>query len=64
MNFQVYFPVNALRNIALKGAKTFYVFLSDADFIPMPNLHDIITQHIQNVNRLLDKQVIFHNYMM
>ena len=64
MNFQVYFPVNALRNIALKEAKTFYVFLSDADFIPMPDLHDIITRHVQNGNRLLDKQVTFHNYIM
>ena len=37
--FQIYYPSNFLRNVALNNTRTDYVFLSDADFIPMFGLH-------------------------
>ena len=32
--FQDFYPINYLRNVALKFAKTDNVFLSDIDFVP------------------------------
>ncbi len=53
----MYYPVNALRNIALKAVQTSFVFLSDIDLIPVDNMHDIVKQHIENGSKLLDKEV-------
>lgn len=36
------YPINKLRNIALKNAITPYVFLSDIDFLPQANLYDYL----------------------
>ena len=36
------YPINALRNVALRGAKTDWVFLLDIDFIPSAALHQTL----------------------
>jgi glycosyltransferase-like protein LARGE len=41
------YPVNRLRNIALNSVSTPYVFLSDADFIPMPSLYHYAREAIR-----------------
>ena len=62
--FQTYYPANFLRNVALNNTRTDYVFLSDADFIPMYGVHSHIQKAIQN--GLLDdpkiKRVWTHFY--
>lgn len=37
-----FYPVNFLRNIALKNAQTSHVFLMDIDFLPMYGLYDYL----------------------
>jgi glycosyltransferase-like protein LARGE len=37
-----YYPINILRNVALKQAVTPYVFLTDVDFLPMYSLYDYL----------------------
>jgi glycosyltransferase involved in cell wall biosynthesis len=37
---EIDYPINLLRNIALNNARTDYVLLVDADFIPSANAHD------------------------
>ncbi|XP_072842094.2 xylosyl- and glucuronyltransferase LARGE2 isoform X2 [Pogona vitticeps] len=37
-----FYPVNLLRNIALKNAQTPYIFLTDIDFLPMYGLYDYL----------------------
>ena len=44
--FQMLYPVNTLRQITLDSAKTEYVFLVDADFIPDPGLHNTIKTYV------------------
>ena len=39
-----YYPINYLRNIALKNAMTEYVFLCDADFVPSFGLHKLLIE--------------------
>ncbi|XP_077178412.1 xylosyl- and glucuronyltransferase LARGE2 [Paroedura picta] len=41
-----FYPVNFLRNIALKNAQTPYVFLTDIDFLPMYGLYDYLRTSI------------------
>lgn len=50
------YPVNHLRNIALRYASTPYVYLSDIDFIPMPAMY----HYIREANRVLgtDKRAL------
>ncbi|XP_075044317.1 xylosyl- and glucuronyltransferase LARGE2 [Mixophyes fleayi] len=40
------YPVNLLRNVALRNAQTPYVFLSDIDFLPMYGLYDSLRKSI------------------
>ncbi|XP_053304940.1 xylosyl- and glucuronyltransferase LARGE2 [Spea bombifrons] len=40
------YPVNLLRNVALKNAQTPYVFLSDIDFLPMYGLYEYLRKSI------------------
>jgi len=44
MCFQQFYPVNYLRNVALRQANTEHVFLLDVDFLPMPSLYDYARQ--------------------
>lgn len=37
-----FYPINYLRNIALKFANTEYVFLSDIDFLPSPESYSVL----------------------
>ena len=37
-----FYPVNYLRNVALKQVQTPYVFLADIDFLPMMHLYDYL----------------------
>ncbi|XP_030056704.1 xylosyl- and glucuronyltransferase LARGE2 isoform X2 [Microcaecilia unicolor] len=41
-----FYPVNLLRNIALKNALTPYVFLTDIDFLPMYGLYNYLRKSI------------------
>ncbi|XP_060130581.1 xylosyl- and glucuronyltransferase LARGE2 isoform X2 [Zootoca vivipara] len=41
-----FYPVNFLRNIALKNAQTSYVFLTDIDFLPMYGLYEYLRTSI------------------
>ncbi|CAH2325901.1 LARGE xylosyl- and glucuronyltransferase 2 [Pelobates cultripes] len=40
------YPVNLLRNVALRNAQTPYVFLSDIDFLPMYGLYENIRKSV------------------
>ena len=42
-----FYPVNYLRNVALENVKTPYVFLTDIDFLPMPDLYSYIKEAIR-----------------
>eukprot|EP01132_Coremiostelium_polycephalum_P006742 gene6742-8359_t len=42
------YPVNNLRNLAIKNARTDYVFIMDADFIPPAGLHDYLVSYIEH----------------
>ncbi|MEE6499260.1 hypothetical protein FKM82_003375 [Ascaphus truei] len=41
-----FYPVNLLRNVALRNAQTAYVFLSDIDFLPMYGLYENLRKSI------------------
>nr|XP_060619909.1 xylosyl- and glucuronyltransferase LARGE2 [Anolis sagrei ordinatus]XP_060619918.1 xylosyl- and glucuronyltransferase LARGE2 [Anolis sagrei ordinatus]XP_060619927.1 xylosyl- and glucuronyltransferase LARGE2 [Anolis sagrei ordinatus]XP_060619937.1 xylosyl- and glucuronyltransferase LARGE2 [Anolis sagrei ordinatus] len=41
-----FYPVNFLRNVALKNAQTSHVFLTDIDFLPMYGLYDYLRTSI------------------
>ncbi|CAG5848510.1 unnamed protein product [Menidia menidia] len=40
-------PVNLLRNVALRNARTPYVFLTDVDFLPMYGLYEYLRSVVQ-----------------
>ncbi|XP_072153675.1 xylosyl- and glucuronyltransferase LARGE2s [Bemisia tabaci] len=42
-----FYPVNFLRNVALRQVNTPYVFLTDIDFLPMFNLYSYIRRSLQ-----------------
>ncbi|XP_069821440.1 xylosyl- and glucuronyltransferase LARGE2 [Dendropsophus ebraccatus] len=44
------YPVNLLRNVALRNAQTPYVFLSDIDFLPMYGLYESLRKSILQEN--------------
>ncbi|XP_053545281.1 xylosyl- and glucuronyltransferase LARGE2 [Bombina bombina] len=41
------YPVNLLRNVALRNSQTPYVFLSDIDFLPMYGLYEYLRKSIE-----------------
>ncbi|XP_044292517.1 LARGE xylosyl- and glucuronyltransferase 2 [Varanus komodoensis] len=41
-----FYPINFLRNVALRNAQTTYVFLTDVDFLPMYGLYDYLRTSI------------------
>ncbi len=44
-HFQVYYPVNVLRNTALDYAPSDLCFLSDADLVPSYNIRQLLKNH-------------------
>jgi glycosyltransferase-like protein LARGE len=48
-DFGLNYPINRLRNIALSHAITPYVFMTDVDFLPAPNLYDYLRSTIRNM---------------
>lgn len=44
------YPINRLRNIALNNAITPYVFMTDVDFLPTPNLYAYLKSVIKKMN--------------
>ncbi|KAK2165394.1 hypothetical protein LSH36_51g07013 [Paralvinella palmiformis] len=53
----VLYPVNALRNIAIKHVQTDFLFITDVDFIPMPGTHESLKSYIKA--RGLSKNEVF-----
>ncbi|ETO17521.1 hypothetical protein RFI_19800, partial [Reticulomyxa filosa] len=50
----VMYPVNTLRNLALRYARTEFVFLLDADFVPSFDAHDtIIRRHYSYFHHMI-----------
>ncbi|KAM9312622.1 xylosyl- and glucuronyltransferase LARGE1 isoform 2-T2 [Gastrophryne carolinensis] len=41
-----FYPVNLLRNVAMKHVSTPYMFLSDIDFLPMYGLYESLRYHV------------------
>ncbi|PIK41698.1 putative glycosyltransferase-like protein LARGE1-like [Apostichopus japonicus] len=53
-----FYPVNYLRNVALKQVQTEYIFLTDVDFLPMKGLHtnlkkQVVNQNMENTKKAL-----------
>lgn len=46
-----FYPINFLRNVALKNVQTPYVFLTDIDFLPMYGLYDYLRSSILQLER-------------
>lgn len=44
-----FYPINYLRNVALRQANTSHVFLSDIDFLPMSDLYDHLLKTISSM---------------
>uniref|UniRef100_A0AAV2LRK2 LARGE xylosyl- and glucuronyltransferase 2 n=1 Tax=Knipowitschia caucasica TaxID=637954 RepID=A0AAV2LRK2_KNICA len=45
-----FYPVNLLRNVALRHAPTPYVFLTDVDFLPMYGLYDYLRRSVSQLD--------------
>ncbi|CDW59779.1 glycosyltransferase protein LARGE2 like [Trichuris trichiura] len=43
-----FYPINKLRNIALRSVRTAFVFLCDVDFIPMMGAYELLKKAIQD----------------
>ncbi len=52
------YPVNYLRNVALDNVRTPYVFLSDADFLPMPDLYLYLREAIRVLGMSAKQRVL------
>ena len=55
--FQQYYPVNYLRNVAVKQVRTDYMFLSDIDFLPMYGLYEYLKEAFRKMNTADQKKV-------
>ncbi|XP_037102564.1 LARGE xylosyl- and glucuronyltransferase 2 isoform X3 [Syngnathus acus] len=53
-----FYPVNLVRNVALKNANTPYVFLTDVDFLPMYGLYDYLRKTITQFDMANNKKVL------
>ncbi|ETN97649.1 N-acetyllactosaminide beta-1,3-N-acetylglucosaminyltransferase, partial [Reticulomyxa filosa] len=56
---RVMYPVNALRNLALRYAKSDYVFLLDADFVPSSNMHALVLSMLRRKPYLVSPKIAF-----
>ena len=55
--FQQFYPVNYLRNVALRQVNTPYVFLSDIDFLPMYGLYEYLKKAISMMDMASQRKV-------
>ncbi|XP_074522586.1 xylosyl- and glucuronyltransferase LARGE2s [Halichoeres trimaculatus] len=53
-----FYPVNLVRNIALKNANTPYVFLTDVDFLPMYGLYDYLRRTVVQLDMAHTKKAL------
>ena len=51
------YPVNAMRNAALDGAKTRLVLLLDVDYIPSAGLHQRLSADVELQAKLDDENI-------
>ncbi|KAJ8272340.1 hypothetical protein COCON_G00111990 [Conger conger] len=53
-----FYPVNLLRNVALRNANTPYVFLTDVDFLPMYGLYDYLRKSMLQLDMAHTKKAL------
>uniref|UniRef100_A0A8C9XGE3 LARGE xylosyl- and glucuronyltransferase 2 n=1 Tax=Sander lucioperca TaxID=283035 RepID=A0A8C9XGE3_SANLU len=53
-----FYPVNLVRNVALKNANTPYVFLTDVDFLPMYGLYDYLRRSMVQLDMAHTKKAL------
>ncbi|KAM3877255.1 xylosyl- and glucuronyltransferase LARGE2s [Diretmus argenteus] len=53
-----FYPVNLVRNVALKNANTPYVFLADVDFLPMYGLYDYLRRSVVQLDMAHTKKAL------
>ncbi|XP_035507680.1 LARGE xylosyl- and glucuronyltransferase 2 [Morone saxatilis] len=53
-----FYPVNLVRNVALKNANTPYVFLTDVDFLPMYGLYDYLRKSVVQLDMVHTKKAL------
>uniref|UniRef100_A0AAQ4Q3U7 LARGE xylosyl- and glucuronyltransferase 2 n=1 Tax=Gasterosteus aculeatus aculeatus TaxID=481459 RepID=A0AAQ4Q3U7_GASAC len=53
-----FYPVNLVRNVALKNANTPYVFLTDVDFLPMYGLYDYLRRTVVQLDMTHTKKAL------
>ncbi|KAJ0056772.1 hypothetical protein NL108_017374, partial [Boleophthalmus pectinirostris] len=53
-----FYPVNLLRNVALRNAPTPYVFLTDVDFLPMYGLYDYLRRSVVQLDMSQSKKAL------
>jgi len=44
---QELYPYNYMRNTAMNNTSTAYIFITDIDFIPMPNAYQVLYKYIR-----------------
>ncbi|XP_074660287.1 xylosyl- and glucuronyltransferase LARGE1-like isoform X2 [Tubulanus polymorphus] len=54
----LFYPVNYLRNVALKQVQTPYVFLLDVDFLPMFNMYNYVRKAVSMINIATEKKAL------
>ena len=50
--YNIWYPVNVMRNVAQDNAMTQYVFMLDVDFLAMPNLYATVMYHLPEFFKL------------
>ncbi|KAG7251743.1 hypothetical protein CRUP_031240, partial [Coryphaenoides rupestris] len=53
-----FYPVNLVRNVALRNAHTPYVFLADVDFLPMYGLYDYLRRAVGQLDMAHTKKAL------
>uniref|UniRef100_A0A671RAC7 Glycosyltransferase-like protein LARGE2 n=1 Tax=Sinocyclocheilus anshuiensis TaxID=1608454 RepID=A0A671RAC7_9TELE len=53
-----FYPVNLVRNVALRNVNTPYVFLTDVDFLPMYGLYDYLRKSIVQLDMANTKKAL------
>ncbi|KAM6942938.1 xylosyl- and glucuronyltransferase LARGE2s isoform 1-T2 [Xenentodon cancila] len=53
-----FYPVNLVRNVALKNTNTPYVFLTDVDFLPMYGLYDYLRKTVVQLDMAHTKKAL------